>query len=58
MLADGSEEDLNRIGPGAYFGELGTFLGFPRSASCRAHSHVELTAYSPREFRSRVLHRD
>ena len=58
VLADGSEEHLNRIGPGAYFGELGTFLGFPRSASCRAHSDVELTAYSPREFRERVLHRD
>ena len=58
VLADGNEEHLNRIGPGAYFGELGTFLGFPRSASCRTHSDVQLTAYSPREFRSRVLHRD
>jgi len=58
VLADGSEEHLNRIGAGAYFGELGTFLGFPRSASCRAHSAVELTAYSPRVFRERVLHGD
>jgi putative ABC transport system ATP-binding protein len=58
VLADGSEEHLNRIGSGAYFGELGTFLGFPRSASCRAHSDVELTAYSPRVFRERVLHGD
>ena len=58
VLADGSEEHLNRIGAGAYFGELGTFLGFPRSASCRAHSDVELTAYSPRVFRERVLHGD
>lgn len=56
VLADGSEEHLNRIGPGAYFGELGTFLGFPRSASCRAHSDVELTSYSPDVFRERVLH--
>jgi putative ABC transport system ATP-binding protein len=56
VLADGSEEHLNRIGPGAYFGELGTFLGFPRSASCRAHSDVELTSYSPDMFRERVLH--
>ena len=56
VLADGSEEHLNRIGPGSYFGELGTFLGFPRSASCRAHSDVELTSYSPDVFRERVLH--
>jgi putative ABC transport system ATP-binding protein len=56
VLADGSEEHLNRIGPAAYFGELGTFLGFPRSASCRAHSDVELTSYSPDVFRERVLH--
>jgi putative ABC transport system ATP-binding protein len=56
VLADGSEEHLNRVGPGAYFGELGTFLGFPRSASCRAHSDVELTSYSPDVFRERVLH--
>ena len=58
VLADGSEEPLNRIGPGAYFGELGPFLGFQRSASVRAHSNVELTAYNPQVFRSRILHRD
>jgi putative ABC transport system ATP-binding protein len=58
VLADGGEEHLNRVGPGAYFGELGPFLGFQRSASVRAHSAVELTAYNPQVFRSRVLHRD
>jgi putative ABC transport system ATP-binding protein len=56
ILADGGEEHLNRLGPGDYFGELGPLLGFPRSASCRAHSDVEVTAYSPRMFRERVLH--
>ena len=57
VLADGGEEQLNRIGAGQYFGELGPFLGFPRSASARAHSDVTLTAYSAREFREKVLHR-
>ena len=58
VLADGSEEQLNRMGPGAYFGELGPFLGFQRSASVRAHGKVELTAYHPQVFRDRVLHRE
>jgi putative ABC transport system ATP-binding protein len=58
VLADGSEELLNRVGPGKYFGELGPFLGFPRSASARAHTDVVLTAYAARVFRERVLHRD
>jgi putative ABC transport system ATP-binding protein len=57
VLADGGEDPLNRIGVGQYFGELGPFLGFPRSASARAHTDVELTAYSPRIFREKVLHR-
>ncbi len=58
VLADGGEEQLNRMGPGAYFGELGPFLGFQRSASVRAHGKVELTAYHPQVFRDRVLHRE
>ncbi len=58
VLADGGEEHLNRLGPDQYFGELGPFLGFPRSASCRAHTDVVLTVYSPRVFRERVLHRE
>lgn len=56
VKADGSEDPLNRIGAGQYFGELGPFLGFPRSASARAHGDVVLTAYSARLFRSQVLH--
>ena len=55
VMADGSEEQLNQLRPGQYFGELGAFLGFPRSASARAGSAVVLTAYSPRVFRERVL---
>jgi putative ABC transport system ATP-binding protein len=57
VLADGGEEPLSRLGPDQYFGELGPFLGFPRSASVRAHTDVVLTAYSPRVFREKVLHK-
>ena len=52
---DGSEERLTTLGPGRYFGELSPLLGFPRSASARAHSDVVLTAYSAQEFRRQVL---
>jgi putative ABC transport system ATP-binding protein len=58
VFADGTEEHLNRLGPEAYFGELGPFLGFPRSASVRAHTDVVLTAYSPRFFRELVLNKN
>jgi len=58
VLADGGEEHLNRLGPDQYFGELGPFLGFPRSASVRAHTDVVLTAYSPSVFREKVLHKN
>ena len=57
VLADGGEEQLNRLGPDQYFGELGPFLGFPRSASVRARTDVVLTAYSARVFREKVLHK-
>ena len=55
VLADGGEELLTKLGPDQYFGELGPFLGFPRSASVRATSDVVATAYSPRVFREKVL---
>lgn len=54
-MADGTEMQLNRLRPGQYFGELGPFLGFPRSATARAHTDVELVAYGSRVFRERVL---
>ena len=57
VLADGGEELLTKLGPDQYFGELGPFLGFPRSASVRANTDVVLTAYSPRVFREKVLHK-
>ncbi len=57
VLADGGEELLTTLGAGQYFGELGPFLGFPRSASVRATTDLVLTVYSPRVFRERVLHK-
>ena len=54
-LADGGEELLNVMHPGQYFGELGPFLGFPRSATARARGSAVLRVHDPREFRSRVL---
>jgi putative ABC transport system ATP-binding protein len=57
VLADGGEELLTKLGPEMYFGELGPFLGFPRSASVRATTDLVLTAYSPRIFREKVLHK-
>lgn len=56
VQTDGSEAELNRVGPGGYFGELGALLGFPRSASVRALTDVEVVAYTPDAFRERVLH--
>ncbi len=57
ILADGGEEHLARLRSGHYIGELGPLMGFPRSASARAATDVELTALSPSEFRDRFLHR-
>lgn len=55
VLADGGREKLARLGPGQYFGELGSLLGYPRSASARAASDVRLTAYGPQAFRDTIL---
>lgn len=56
VLADDAEEVLERLGPGQYFGELGPFLGFRRSASARATTDVRLTRCSPAAFRQRAVH--
>ena len=55
VLADGTEQHLRQLGNGQYFGELGLLLGFPRSASVRAHSDVTLMRYGIRSFRRDVL---
>jgi putative ABC transport system ATP-binding protein len=50
--ADGSEEPLDVVTPGRYFGELGPMMNLPRSASARAVSRAQLVGYSVREFRA------
>ncbi len=51
--SDGSEEPLDLVSAGNYFGELGPMLNLPRSASARAKGPTRLTAYSIRAFRQR-----
>jgi putative ABC transport system ATP-binding protein len=48
---DGSEEQLNVVGPGGYFGEFSPMFGLPRSATARAHTASVVTSYGLREFR-------
>jgi putative ABC transport system ATP-binding protein len=57
VLADGGEEHIATVGPGHYFGELGPMLGFPRSATVRARTDVELTALGVRRFRRLFVER-
>ncbi len=49
--ADGSEEALDIVGPGGYFGELGPLLGYPRAATARAATAAVVTGYTVRDFR-------
>jgi putative ABC transport system ATP-binding protein len=51
---DGSEERINVLRRGTYFGEMGPLLGLPRSASARALSESVVTAYDVRDFRHRA----
>ncbi|MEA2660000.1 MAG: putative transport system ATP-binding protein, partial [Candidatus Binatota bacterium] len=48
---DGTEEQLNVVGPGNYFGEFSPMFGLPRSASARARGATVVTGYGLREFR-------
>jgi putative ABC transport system ATP-binding protein len=55
---DGTEETLQQIGPGAYFGELAPMFGLARSATARAVGDTAVTALSLSEFRSRMRQGD
>lgn len=56
-LADGVEETLATLTTGNYVGELGPLLGFPRSASIRATSDVQLVALTAQEFKLKGVER-
>lgn len=45
-------EELNRVGPGAYFGELAILDGEPRSATVVAESDVKVAVIGIRMFRT------
>jgi CRP-like cAMP-binding protein len=45
-------EELNRVGPGAYFGELAILDGEPRSATVVADSDVRVAVIGIRMFRT------
>jgi putative ABC transport system ATP-binding protein len=51
ILADGSEEALDAVPAGGYFGELAPLLGFPRAATARARTASVVTGYTVRDFR-------
>ncbi|WP_193171557.1 cyclic nucleotide-binding domain-containing protein [Nisaea nitritireducens] len=48
----GGELKLDRLGAGAYFGELSALDGGPRSAEVRATSDCVVAAMSPSDFRN------
>ena len=54
IRGDRSEEHVAQVRPGEYFGELGPLLGFPRTATARAHTAVRLTGFTVRDFRERA----
>jgi CRP-like cAMP-binding protein len=45
-------EELNRVGPGAYFGELAILDGEPRSATVVAETNVKVAVIGIRMFRT------
>ena len=51
IRADGSEEALDVVGAGGYFGELAPLLGYPRAATARARTATVVTGYTVRDFR-------
>jgi putative ABC transport system ATP-binding protein len=51
QCADASEEPLDVVGAGGYFGELAPMLGYPRAATARARTAAVVTGYTVRDFR-------
>lgn len=53
LLEDGSEEQLDTVTKGQYFGELAPMLGTPRSATARATTAATVRSYTLADFRRR-----
>ncbi len=54
VRTDGSEERLDTVGPGGYFGEIAPMLAIPRTATARAAADTTLSVHSITEFRSHI----
>lgn len=52
--SDGTEDIIDRVGQGAYFGELSPIFGLPRSSTARAAADAVVTGYTPEDFRKQV----
>jgi thioredoxin reductase (NADPH) len=52
--ADGTERELNRLGPGEFFGEIGLLGGVPRVATVRALEPSELLRLDQASFKRLV----
>jgi thioredoxin reductase (NADPH) len=54
QTADGVEREVNRLGPGEFFGEIGLLAGAPRIASVRALEPTELLRLDQETFEKLV----
>jgi small-conductance mechanosensitive channel/CRP-like cAMP-binding protein len=52
LTKDGETSTVARLGPGKFFGEMGTMTGQPRRATIRAATHCELLVIDHAAFRS------
>ncbi len=50
-LSDGTTDELRRVGPGGFFGEMGPLFGLPRSATAVAAGQTHLTGYPVAAFK-------
>ncbi|MBA2313088.1 MAG: ATP-binding cassette domain-containing protein [Actinobacteria bacterium] len=53
-LGDGSEQVIDRVTGGRYFGELAPIFGLPRSVTARATMDTVVTGYTPTDFRKQM----
>ena len=54
QMVDGQEREVNRLGPGEFFGEIGLLAGAPRIATVRALEPSELLRLDQESFRRLV----
>jgi len=52
---DGTEELVQSMGPGQYFGELAPLFGIRRTATARAAVDSVVTTFTPNDLRSLMV---